>query len=124
MSERYSIFLGPVVISPSEKNKMPSTRIQAFIVQPATSTPTVASIMPKNIAVSVRIRRVNHATPTTPRMMNNEFALNNTCCGIIGPRGVCSINTRCKLDGSQLKPFAMLVLFTQSAMKFGWRSQS
>ena len=57
-----------------KKNSTPRTRIQALVVQPATSNPTVASSIPNSMAVSVRRWRVSQATPTTPRMMNSALS--------------------------------------------------
>ena len=103
---------------------MPKTRIQALVVRPAISRPVVASIIPNSMAVSVRMCRVSQATPTTPMMMNRAFALSSTCCGIIGPRVVCCTRVWYRLAGSQRRLSAMPRLSTQSAMKFGCRSQS
>ena len=82
-------------------------------------------IMPMSMAVRVRIRRVSQATPTTPRMMNKALKLSSTCCGIIGPRGVCSTTIRVQAARAATPGFGpSRALSTQSAMKLGCRSQS
>ncbi len=120
---RYWFFLGPVSISPSEKNRIPVSNIQPLPVRPATSTPVVAPSMPMNMHDRVRIFRTSHETGTISRIMRNEFKEIRTTWGMrMRPSGAISVQA---LKGQKSGTCrAIIELSTQSSMKLGCRSQS